>query len=247
MRQFQKILIMDTVNLFLNPIWIFYSIGFPVIAALILGFLTSGSYGNTVSSYDYYGVAILFFAISNTAMLSANSFMEERIKSPNLRILYSPVRPFCIHFSKVAATFIFSSVSCTIAAAILRITLNVNYGGYLVWAPFVIMLFSTFFFSALGVLVCCFFKSESIANQVVSPIIGIFCLLGGVFFPVDGFGRAVFTISWFSPVKWMLTACVEIIYDRNFALFLPALGMLAGLSIVAVFLSARLFKGEEYL
>ncbi len=122
MRQFQKILIMDTVNLFLNPIWIFYSIGFPVIAALILGFLTSGSYGNTVSSYDYYGVAILFFAISNTAMLSANSFMEERIKSPNLRILYSLVRPFCIHFSKVAATFIFSSVSCTIAAAILRIT-----------------------------------------------------------------------------------------------------------------------------
>lgn len=247
MRQFYKILAMDIVNLFLNPIWVFYGIGFPVIAALILGFLTSGSYGSVIRSYDYYGVAVLFFAISNAATFSANSFMEERIKSPNLRIVYSPVKAFFIHFSKVAATFVFCAVSCSIAAVILNITLDVNYGGQFVWAPFVMMLFSVFFFSALGVLVCCFFKSESIANQVVSPIIAIFCLLGGVFFPVDGFGRGISVISWFSPVKWMFTACVEIIYDRNFALFLPTIGVLTGLSIAAVFLSARLFKGEEYL
>lgn len=153
MRQFFKILTMDIINLFLNPIWVFYSIGFPVIAALILGFLTSGSYGNAVSSYDYYGVAILFFAISNAATFSANSFMEERIKSPNLRIIYFPVRPFYIHFSKVVATFIFCALSSTIAAIILHVTLHVNYGGYLAWAPFAVMLISVFFFSALGVLV----------------------------------------------------------------------------------------------
>lgn len=247
MRQFYKILVIDTANLFLNPIFIFYSVGFPVIAALILGFLTSGSYGNAVTSYDYYGVAILFFAISNTATFSANSFMEERIKSANMRIIYSPVPKLCIYFSKVMAAFLFCSVSCFISAAILHLVLHVNYGGHLAWASFCIMLCAVFFFSAIGVLVCCFFKSESIANQAVSPLVALFCLVGGVFFPVDGFGKAFAVISWLSPVKWMLTACAEIIYDQNFSLFLPTLAILTGISVLAVFISGKLFRGEDYL
>lgn len=247
MQQFYKILKIDVVNLCLEPAFVFFSIGFPVAGALILGFLSSGSYGNTVSSYDYYGVAVLFFGVSNAATFSANSFMEEKIKSANMRIIYSPVPKICIYLSKVAAAFIFCSLSCVISAVILHLLLKVNYGGSLAWGPFVVMLCSVFFFSAIGVLVCCFFKSESITNQIISPIIALLCLIGGVFFPIEGFGKWVVLASWLSPVKWMLTSCAEIIYDRNFTLFLPTVGILTGLSILAILISSKLFKGEDYL
>jgi len=247
MYKFKQIFMMDLINLFTNPMWIFYAIGFPLVLVLILGFLASGSYGTTVTSYDYYGVTGMIFAVFNVTSFSANSFLEERIKSPNMRIIYSPVRPFNIHFSKVLAAFIFCSVTYTFVALILRLIAGVNYGGVDFWAPLVIMLLSIFFFSALGILVCCLLKSESVANQILSLLLTIFAFLGGVFFPVDGLGKTIAAISWISPAKWILTACMQIIHDRDFSMLLPACAILVLLSAVSVLLSSKFFKGEDYI
>jgi ABC-2 type transport system permease protein len=227
--------------------WIFYAVGFPIVLVLILGFLTSGGYGRNISSYDYYGVALMIFGIFNAATFSANSFMEERIKKPNMRLIHSPVRPFCVYFSKILASFVFCTAAYTAAALFFVLTVGVNYGGPDVWAAVLIMLAGIFFFSALGVTVCCLLKSEGITNNILSLLFSLFAIFGGLFFPVDGLGKAVAAISWVSPGKWILTACLRIIYDKDFSMLLPVCSLLIVLSIAAVALCGRFFKGEDYL
>lgn len=238
---------MDLINLFTNPMWIFYSVAFPVLMILILGFLLSGSYGDKVSSYDYYGVSLMIYSTLNAATISANSFMEERIKNANMRIVYSPVRPFYIHFSKVLASFIFCCVCYLIAGIIVHLLVGVNFGGIYLPQVILLMALSIFFMSALGVLMCCIFKSESTANQLLSLVITLLALLGGIFFPPDSLGKAISAISWISPVKWILTAIMQFIYDANLSMLLPSCGVLILLTVLAVFLSTRFFKEEEYL
>jgi len=189
----------------------------------------------------------MIFSIFNAATYSANSFMEERIKKPNMRLVYSPVRPFFIHFSKVLASFIFCTVAYTAVALFFIFAIGVNYGGGNVWAIFFIMLLSLFFFSSLGVTVCCLLKSEGITNNILSLLFAIFAVLGGLFFPVEGLGKAVVAVSWASPAKWILTACLRIIYDNDFSMFLPVCGLYALLSIASLVLSSRSFRGEDYI
>ena len=247
MYKFKQIMAMDLTNLFTNAMWIFYAIGFPLALVLILGFLSSGSYGDTITSYDYYGVALMIFAVFNTSTFSANSFLEERIKNANMRIIYSPVRPFYIPFSKVLASFVFCSVTYTLVTLILWLIAGVNYGGRLFWGPLIVMILSIFFFSTLGALVCCVVKSESVANQILSLLLTLLAALGGVFFPIDGLGGVISATSWISPAKWMLTACLRMIYDGDFSLFLPSCGILIILSIAAMWLMTVFFKEDEYI
>ena len=247
MYKLKQIFAMDLINLLTNPMWVFYAIGFPLALILALGFLASGSFGNAVSSYDYYGVALMAFAIFNAATFSANSFMEERIKSPNMRIIYSPVRVWHIPFSKALATTVFCTVANSIVAAFLHFAFGVNYGGSDSWLLFAIMFAAVFFFSSLGVLVCSIMKSESSANNVVSLALTLFALLGGVFFPVDGLGGAISAASWISPAKWMLAASFRIIYDSDYSMLQPVCATLALLSVASIALCGAFFKGEDYI
>jgi ABC-2 type transport system permease protein len=238
---------MDLMNLFTNPMWLLYALAFPTVLVLMLGFLASGSFGGSVTSYDYYGVTMMLFCIMNAATYSANSFLEERIKKPNMRIIFSPVHPGFIHFSKVLATFIFCAVTYGAVGIALSLLLGVNYGGSASWAILLILLLTLLFCSALGVLVCCLLKSESSANQIISMVVAIMAVLGGLFFPVEGLGFALSAISWLSPAKWVFSACLQVIYDGNFTLFWPVCGILGLLTIGAVLASSLIFKGEEYL
>lgn len=245
--RFNQIFKTDFLNLAINPMWLFYCILFPALMALILGFLSSGSYGHAVSAYDYYGITMMLYAIFNTATISANSFMEERIKSGNMRIIFSPVKPFYIHFSKLLATFVFASVCNFLSGVILYFTAGVNYGvehlGYIL----ILMLLGELFASSLGVLLCCIFKSEGITNQILSLTITFFAMLGGLFFPLDGYGKLLEGISRISPIKWVAESVFSIIYDKNFNLFLPTCTILVLMTAAAVLLSVKFFKTEDYI
>ena len=189
----------------------------------------------------------MIFGIFNAATFSANSFLEERIKKPNMRLIHSPIRPFNIYFSKVLASFVFCSVAYIAVAVFLVFTVGINYGGADAWAALLIMLLGNFFFSALGVTVCCILRSEGITNNILSLLFALFAILGGLFFPVEGLGKAVAAASWVSPGKWILTACLRIIYDKDFSMLLPICGLFIVLSVAALALCNRFFRGEDYL
>jgi ABC-2 type transport system permease protein len=247
MYKFRQIVRMDFINLITNPMWIFFSAPFPFLMVLILGFLSSGDWGKTVTAYDYYGITMMIYAILNTATISANSFMEERIKGGNLRIIHAPVKPFEIYFSKILASFAFSSLCHLITGIALHFAAGVHYGSASLPAALAIFALLEFFSSALGVLLCCALKSENAANQILSLVITLFAIMGGLFFRVDGLGIAAERISDLFAVKWVSIALFRLIWDNDAALVLPTAALLIAGSALFIGASAILFRTEDYI
>lgn len=238
----------DLKNLILSPVLLIYNSLFPFLIVLILGYLTSGNYdGTSVSSYDYYGVSIIIFTILFVSMTAANSFMEERVKASNLRIMYSPINPSSIYMSKIAATFVFSSVCLLIAMAILKVIFNVNYGGQNVGYVIIMLELFNLLSATIGILFCCIFKSEQLANKILSPFLNILAILGGAFFPIDSLGKNVEKLSYISPVKWVDEGIFKIIYDKDLSYFSPTVIVLIALTIILLIGCKLTFKGEDYV
>lgn len=247
MYRFLQLFKRDFLNLFFNPMWIFYSSAFPFLFVVILGFLNSGSYGSSITSYDYYGISMMIYSVFNTSMTSANSFMEERIKKGNMRIIYSPLPKGYIYTSKIAASFVFSSFWHLVVIMLLHLTLKVNFGGHNMGWIILILLMLEVFASILGVLFCCIFKSEGTANQFLSLVITILGMLGGLFFRLDGFGPILEKISYVSPLKWIVTDIFKIIYDGDFSNYLPTVVMLIVLCLSTLLLCKKFYRTEDYI
>lgn len=247
MYRFYQIFKRDFLNLLINPMWIFFGTAYPFLLVLILGFLSSGAYGSSITGYDYYGVSMMIYIILNTSTVAANSFMEERIKKGNMRMIYSPVPKNFIYISKIAATFVFSSLGHLLVMLILNLVFKVNYGGERVGFIIIIFLMLELFSSILGIMFCCIFKEESITNQILSMAITILGVMGGLFFSLDGFGEAVEKLSFISPVKWIATNVFRVIYDKDFSYYLPAVSILMVLSLVGLLLCQKFYNTEDYI
>jgi len=233
----------DFKNLCKNPMWLFYATLFPILLVVILGFLGKDSYGSEVTSYDYYGITLIIYAILTSGMTSANAFMEITIRKPNMRIIYAPGNANVIYLSKIVSTFVFSFL-CHLFDMILLCTI---YHIRINAIPQIILLFgmAELFSVGLGVMFCCIFKTESMANQILSIVINLLAIFGGLLFPMDGYGKIVRTISYLSPAKWLVKTSFSMIYDHDFSWFYPTIiGLM--IAIVAVFIICnKTFRKED--
>ncbi|ENQ3077746.1 ABC transporter permease [Bacillus sp. WLY-B-L8] len=238
----------DVVNIVMNPVLLLTNTISPILFILIFGYLSNGSYGESgITSYDYYGVTILIYGILNVSMTASNSFMEKRLKNSNLRVMYSPIRVSYLYLSKIFATFTFTSVCYLFVMCVAHVGLHVTFGGRNVGYVMIIMLLFNFLSAVIGVLFCCMFKSEEVTNKILSLLNNAFAILGGVFFSLDGLGDAVRTISYISPVKWVVECVMKIIYDQDFSLFLTTGGVLVLLTCFGLVGCKFLFKVEDYV
>ncbi|MBO0454644.1 ABC transporter permease [Candidatus Enterococcus murrayae] len=247
MYQLFRIIQRDTINLFTNPMWAVFSLLFPFLLVATLGFLTEGLYSSQFTSYDYYGVTLMLFSVMYTATFSANSFMEEKIKNANLRIVYSPIQDWFIPFSKIIAAFIFTTFFYTVSAVICHLLFQIRFGSENSLEIWLLCVGMNFVFSCIGVLMCCIFKSEGVANQIISNLTVALAVLSGFLFPVASFGAAFVKISKWLPTTKVLQTIFEMIYDQNMLNFLPVLSMLFVIAILILGVSLFLFNGEEYV
>ena len=67
MYEFNCILKTDLKNLYTNPMWWAGTIGLPLLLALVMGFITKGTYGGVVTSFDYYAITMMIFGALNNA------------------------------------------------------------------------------------------------------------------------------------------------------------------------------------
>ena len=71
----------DLYNLISSPGTLSVFLIFPTILILLMGFLFDNLYHTTIiSSYDFYGVTMIFFIAMMGATVPANAFLEKHIK-----------------------------------------------------------------------------------------------------------------------------------------------------------------------
>lgn len=243
MRNLWLVIREDFLNLIKNPMWVFYATGFPVLMVFIMGYLTGKSYGSKVTSYDYYGITLMIYAMLNSGMTSANAFMEERIKKPNMRIIYAPGSVKIIFISKIAASFLFGYVFHVIDLLFLQLVFHVkiHHLGYIL----ILFGLTELLAVTLGIMMCCIVKKESMTNQIQGIIVNILAILGGVLFSLDGYGQTVQRISMASPVKWIVKASFQMIYDNDLHLFWPVVLSMGVCISVMVIICNVTFKKED--
>jgi ABC-2 type transport system permease protein len=233
----------DFMNLIKNPMWIFYATVFPILMVVILGFLTKDNYGKEIGSYDYYGITLILYSLLSCGMTSANAFMEERIKKPNMRIIYAPGRVSSIFFSKIIATFVFSSIMHLFDMVLLCLVFSIH----LAAIPQMILLFSLveLFSITLGIMLCCIFKTEGMTNQILSLVVFLISIFGGLLFSMDGYGEVVRKICSLSPAKWFSNTAFQMIYDNNYSTLLPTVILLTVTIVVMIIISLLTFRKED--
>ena len=223
--------------------WLFYATLFPVLLVVILGFLGKDTFGTEVTSYDYYGITLMIYSIFMSGMTSANAFMEITIRKPNMRIIYAPGNPEVIYLSKIVSSFIF----CFCCHLFDMLFLYALFHIQLHAVPQLVILFAlTELFSvALGIMCCCIFKTEAMANQILSIVVNLLAVLGGLLFSLDGYGKIIRSLSFISPAKWLVKTSFEMIYDNDYSRFLPTLAMIS-LATALVFLVCKMtFRKED--
>lgn len=233
----------DFINLIKNPMWVFYATLFPVVLIFIMGYLSEKSFGNGVTSYDYYGVTMIIYGLLNSGMTSANAFMEIQIRKPNMRIIYAPGHVRDIYLSKIVASFAFSYLFHMIDFAIVVLVLNVHVSH--VGMLLLLFALTELFAVTLGIMLCCIFKTEAVTNQIQSILVNILAILGGLLFSLDGFGKAARTLSLCSPVKWVMDGCFQLIYDNKYGTFGIGCAFLIIATIIMLFVCKIKFKKED--
>ncbi|WP_050637408.1 ABC transporter permease [Candidatus Stoquefichus sp. SB1] len=241
-----NVLWLDIKNLFTNIAWLFYGIVFPLLLIIILGYLTHNDYGNSIRSYDYYGVTLIIFSILNTGTIAANSFMEDKMKMGNMRIVFSPIHLSWVYISKIIASAFFNLICHCFVVIILLIGFQLNLGLH-IGTLFILMMIGECFGATLGVCICCVLKSESLCNQILSLVIQLAAALGGVFFSLDRFGDIFTKLSYISPIKWMIQACFMYIYDGQSGPLYLCMGVLIIGILICLWVCQKTWHGEDCL
>lgn len=245
---FIKIVKFDFMNILRNPMLVLYNTVFPLMMIGIMGFVTKGSYtAGDIGSYDYYGVTMMIFTTLMIALTASNTFMEEKVKKGNARIVYAPISNLEIYLSKLISTYILGTISYSVILLVGQYLFHINFGGKNLIYIMLLINILCFFGSSLGTMSCCIFKSEEGANSVMNIPILLFVFLGSLFFPVASLGKLMERISYVSPVKWVTECAFQVIYDNDFSIYLLAVIIMLLGSIFCIIVCQITFKPEEYV
>lgn len=221
---------------------------FPVILIALMGFLFEDLYHTSfVSSYDFYGVTMLFYIMMMGSTVPANVFLEKKIKSGNTRIFYSPVSRVSIYSSKILACFLVMSVSVSVNIIVFQLTSFVNFGSQDIGYVILLMILFVFFLIVLSSAICVTIHSEEITNIILSNSMSVFGLLSGIFFPIANLGEFFENVAAYSPFKWTIDCLFQIIYDGGSLHYWWIISGLFVFSLLLLLIVHRNYRPENYI
>lgn len=245
---FIKIAKFDFINIIKNPVLVAVNTIFPLILIGVMGFITRNGYGSlNIDSYDYYGVTMMILTAMMIAMTATNTFMEEKVKKGNTRIIYAPVSKPQIYLSKLISTYILGTICYSTIILLSQYILHINFGGKNILYIMLLINALSFFGCCLGTMFCSIFRTEQLANSIMQIPLLIFILLGNSFFPAESLGRIIAKVSVISPIKWITECAFKIIYDNDFSTYTPTLTLILMFSVICIVICQITFKPEEYV
>lgn len=229
-----------------TPIIVIYFFVCPVLLAGIIGYLTEGSFGAEMSSYEFYSISMMAFIYIGSGIVSSFNFIEKTVKAGNFRLIFTPASTSSIYSSQVISTTILAGASTIVSMLVFSGIFNVNYNGS---GLYIFMAFTTLAFlsSGIGIFLCTIFEDAGIINLVFNVIQTIFCALGGAFFSIEALGEIPALIAKISPVKWLMDGILYSMYDNSSTLLyiIVVLNIILGILILGI--CKITFKTEKYI
>lgn len=225
---------------------IFYSVVFPVVIITLLGYLTSKSYGNEFTSYEYYAIVMIPFCLLMGITSVAYAAADEKRMKTAYRYLIAPISKTSLILSKFLSCVIALMLCCILVLGVSRICfhlpVNIN-GVYL----FGLLLCESFAVTGLGLFFGLASKKFAVIQNFLNIPIIIFGFLGGAFFPVGSLNPTLSMIIGLSPLTWINRGIMNCLYMADVTILCITSGVLLMIGVVFTGLTIRYFKKEAFL
>lgn len=225
---------------------LFYNIVFPIIIIVLLGYLTSKSYGEDFTSYNYYTIVTIPFCVLMGIISVSYAAQDEKISSTSYRYMISPISIEDLVLSKLFSCTIVLSLCNLLTLVLLRGIFQMSFGGNFLAVIFLLMC-ESIVVSSMGLFLGLVCKNLDMLRNIINIPIVIFGFLGGVFFPVSSLNSVISLIIHISPLTWINRAIVACIYDNNLHLLFNISCIFIVISILMTIFTIKFFKKEVFI
>jgi len=227
---------------------IIYSIVFPLLEILLLGYLATNFFkgDSSITSNHYYTLVLIPFYLLTSIITVAYVAKDESLRKTAYRFIIAPIDNGAIVLSKVLSCTIVIWLCGAVNLLIVRVLLGVNFGSS---TPIILLMFftETFMASAIGIYLGICIKNFGTIQGILNIPLNIFGLLGGTFFPAGSLGDTFEKISYISPFTWINKGLIAAVYDNDITILIYSIVVTLVIAIVFSVLSVISFKKEAFL
>ncbi|MDI1463014.1 ABC transporter permease [Catellatospora sp. KI3] len=201
----------------------------------------------SLKAIQYMTPGLLGWAIASGATFGAAlTLVSWRQKKILRRLRLSPVPLVSVIGARVSVSVMIALVQ---SAVFVGVALLPMFGLQLSdqWYAFIpLMIVGTLAFLSIGLLAGAAAKTSEAASAIANLIVLPMAFLSGAFFPLDNAPKWLQQISDLLPLKHLVSSMQDVmVRGEGFTATLPAIGILAGFSIVVSGIAALLFKWDD--
>ncbi len=222
-----------------------YSMIFPIIMIVLIGWLRKGSYSQDTSSFAYYTIVLVPFCICFELTTAAYLGQEEARKKVAERFLISPISTRMLIITKWSAGVTAMSVCHGFVYLFAKLILRVSYHGYGALL-FLMSITFTGIIYGLGLWLGLGMKNFIVLKNLVNIPVLVFGVLGGCFYPFGSSYVLLNTFIHLSPLTWINRATFLAIYDSNPYLLRLLICLFLFLNVGALVMAIHKFKKEAF-
>jgi ABC-2 type transport system permease protein len=224
-----------------------YNIIFPIVMILLLGYLASGNYGNSFTSYQYYSIAMLPFCVAVAMVTAAYAGKDDAYKKTAIRSLFAPVSKSQIVLSKLLSCSLVISF-CTLTVLLFaRLVLKLPVFGSRIIMVFLLLASEVFAVCAIGLFIGLGMKNFVLIKNVLNIPICLAAVLAGAFYPIGSLNPKLEFLLKLSPLTWVNRSIFRYIYDNDAGLLWKTSFGFAVTGAGFTLLAVKLFKKEEFI
>ncbi|MBV1852691.1 ABC transporter permease [Catellatospora tritici] len=201
----------------------------------------------SLKAIQYMTPGLLGWAIASGATFGAAlTLVSWRQKKILRRLRLSPVPLASVIGARVSVSVLLALVQ---SGVFIGVALLPTFGLQLSdqWYAFIpLMVVGTLAFLSIGLLAGAAAKTSEAASAIANLIVLPMAFLSGAFFPLDGAPKWLQQISDLLPLKHLVSSMQDVmVRGEGFTATLPAIGILAGFSVVVSGIAALLFKWDD--
>ncbi|MDD5936146.1 MAG: ABC transporter permease [Clostridiales bacterium] len=222
-----------------------YSVVFPIVMILLMGWLRKGSYGQELSSFSYYTIVLVPFCISFEVTTAAYLGQEEVRKHAAERFLTTPVSTRKLLLAKFFAGVSAMSICHGFVYLFASLVLRVSFHGHGM-AMYLMSIAWTGVIYALGLWLGLGMKNFIVVKNLINLPIMLFAVLGGCFYPFGSTDPLIQKVIQASPLTWINRSQFLAMYDSKSQLLFMMTIIFVLLCIGIMTLAVIKFRKEAF-
>ncbi len=192
-------------------------------------------------STDYYSITMLTLILLYASLTGFWSIRNEMEDKTGARILCAPVTNYQLLAGKVLGDIIVTILQGFVVISFSALVLKAYWGEDLFTVALLVISYSVMSVS-IGVALAFMLKNGEAANGILNTVIPILVFLGGGYVPLSVMGSGLSGFADLSPVKWINTALLGVIYDGDYSRVAASVGINLGIAVLFISISAMFSK-----